>query len=150
VATVSDADELYRALLQSEALKERRRLQYRCERRCLLLDAIDAGPLGVVVHQNRYKLSTEQNLRRSNEDGRRANTYDGANHWRERSYFLEQSALAWPDDEPQPRLSLQCDHVGVLADGTNLTITAQAYRDDWNRGHAEVIVRRDGSRYAVT
>jgi hypothetical protein len=125
-----------------------RRLQYRCTSRCLLLDAIEAGE-SVLLHQKRYKNSDEINLRRSNEAGRARNTFDGDNHWKPRSYWIGQSALAHPEDLPEPRISLQCDHVGVLPDGSELTLRASAFHEDWRAGHAEVRVRSDGSRFSV-
>lgn len=138
---MTTADDLYRALLTSGRLTELRRLTYRCAaRRCLLLDAVET-PLGVVLHQTRHKYSEPENLRRSSEAGRNANTYDGANHWRPRTYFLERSALAYPDDRPTPQLEITCDHVlGYL-------LTAPEYRDDWAERHAEVRVRPDCSRF---
>lgn len=135
MSATTDADELYRALVSSGRLSSLRRLTYRCTTaRCLLLEAVET-PLGVLVHQNRYKLSPGENLARSSEDGRRANTYDGGRHWRERSYWLASSALAYPDDMPPPGLSLTCDHV------LEHMLTAPAFRDDWQAEHAEVKVR---------
>lgn len=144
----TDAEELYRALLSSGRLPTLRRLTYRCAtRRCLLLDAVET-PLGVLVHQDRYKYSEGQNLARSSEDGRRVNTYDGVNHWREHSYWLTSSALAHPS---QPGviggetmgLGFSCDHV------LDVMLTADDFEGDWRAGRVEVRVRPDGSTYAV-
>lgn len=145
-----DAGDLYAALLADPGrLRAMRRMQYRCPSRCLLLDAIELGET-VLLHQKRFKNSEPVNLRRSNEAGRAANTYDGRNHWREQSYFIEQSALAHPEDRPTPRLSLQCDHVGVRPDvGDDLTLMAPDFHADWRAGHAEVRIRPDGTRYAI-
>lgn len=141
--TMTDAGELYRALVASGRLSGLRRLTYRCgPRGCLLLQAVET-PLGVLLHQDRYKYSEGENLARSSEDGRRANTYDGGRHWREQSYWLSTSALAWPDDVPAPRLGVSCDHV------LDHHVTAPEFRDDWQARHAEVRVRPDGSRYVL-
>lgn len=136
-----NAEDLYRALLTSGRLPGLRRLTYRCTAaRCLLLEAVET-PLGVVVHQTRYKYSEAENLARSSESGRAANTYDGRNHWRERTYYLKQSALSWPDDPGGQELT--CDHVlGHL-------LTAADFQRDWRAGHATVRLRPDGSRYSV-
>ena len=96
-----------------------------------------------MLHQTRYKYSDEQNERRSSASGRERNTYDGATHWRERTYYLEQSALAHPDDRPTPQLGVTCDHV------LQYLVTAPEFRDDWQARHAEIRVRPDGSRYAL-
>lgn len=145
---MTDAAELYQALLVSGRIPGLRQLTYRCDRhRCLLLDAIET-PLGVVLHQLRFKQSEAVNLDRSNEAGRAKNTYDGANHWRPRTYFLNQSALKF-DTDPHAMLGIQCDHVGVLPDGGTLSLTGPEFANDWNARHAEVRIRRDGSRYAV-
>jgi hypothetical protein len=147
-----DPEPLYVALIGDPArLGKLRRLQYRCdtERRCLLLDAVATGDT-ILLHQKRFKNSDAVNKRRSNEAGRARNTFDGDRHWLPRSYFIGQSALAHPDDRPTPRLSLQCDHVGVLPGGDDLTLSALDFHDDWDAGRAEVRVRADGTRYAVT
>lgn len=144
------ADDLYRTLLSSPQLKDRRRLTYRCatSNRCLLLDAIDAGPLGVVIHQKRYKYSHEVNVQRSNEAGRAKNTSDGENHWSPRTYYSDQSTLSHPE-EPHYSLSVQCDDVGVLKDGSPVTLLAADFHADWEAGHAVVLVAKDGSRRPV-
>jgi hypothetical protein len=141
---MTDAADLYRALLVSGRLSGLRRLTYRCDRqrqRCLLVDALDT-PLGLVLHHVRYKYSGTENEKRSNASGRGKNTYDGENHWRERTYFAEESALADPDDD-MLRLALTCDHV------LDQLLSAPEFYADWNAGHTEVRVRADGSRYAV-
>lgn len=144
-----EPEALYVALIGDPArLREVRRLTYRCHaERCLLLDALAVGD-AVLLHQKRFKNSDEVNQRRSNEAGRARNTFDGDNHWKPRSYWIGQSALAHPEDRPAPRLSIQCDHVGVV-DGQDLTLLAPEFHADWAAGHAEVRVRSDGGRYAV-
>lgn len=138
-------DELYTALISSGRIADLRRLTYRCaSRRCLLLDVIET-PMGTLLHQKRFKNSHEVNLRRSNEAGRAANTEDGNNHWKPRTYFLDVSALSWPEGAQ----SIQCDHVGVLSDGGDLVLRGADFAADWRAGHVEVSVRPDGSRYAV-
>lgn len=146
-----DPEALYVALMGDPTrLRALRRLTYRCadRKRCLLLDAVAVAET-ILFHQKRFKNSNEVNQRRSNEAGRSKNTFDGDRHWMPRSYFIGQSALAYPDGNPTPRQSLQCDHVGVLADGNDLTLSARDFHTDWRDGHAEVIVRGDGTRYAV-
>ncbi|WP_454778104.1 hypothetical protein [Georgenia muralis] len=131
-------------LLTSGRLRTLRRLTYRCATtdRCLLLEAVDVTPLGVLLHQRRYKYSPAENERRSSEAGRARNTYDGANHWRERSYFIETSALAYPEDRDM-HLGVSCDHV------LDYMLTGAEFVRDWEAGHAEVRVQSDGSRYAI-
>lgn len=140
-------EDFYQALVRSPQVRSLRRLQYRCERRCQLLDAIET-PQGIILHQIRFKQSHEVNQQRSNAAGRRANTVDGANHWKPRTYFIEVSALGIRQD-PGPRLAIQCEHVGVTGDGGEVALLATEFWDDWEAGHAEVRVRRDSSRYAV-
>jgi hypothetical protein len=144
------ADQLYVALLSDgHRVGSLRRLQYRCHSfsRCLLLDAVAVSGT-ILLHQKRFKQSEQVNRQRSSEAGRRANAYDGATHWKPRTFFIDQSALAHPDDIPTPRLPVQCDHVGVLPDGGAVTLSATGFHADWNAGHREVIFRSDGSRYA--
>lgn len=142
------APALYQAMLTSGRLPQQRRLTYRCTaRRCLLLDAVET-PLGTLLHQDRYKYSEAENLRRSSESGRQKNTYDGATHWRERTYWLEQSALAHPSRPDviggeTMRLGVSCDHV------LDAQLTADEFVQHWQAGHAEVRIRPDGSRFAV-
>ena len=139
---------LYRALTAEPGrLKAVRRLQYRCPKRCQLLDAIEV-PGTILLHQKRFKNSDAVNQQRSNEAGRAKNTFDGDRHWLPRTYFIEVSALAHPED-PRMRLSLQCDHVGVLGDGDDLTLSGADFHADWDARRAEVRVRPDGTRYAV-
>lgn len=135
--------ELYRALLVSGRIPQLRRMTYRCSTsaRCLLLDAVET-PMGVLLHQVRYKYSPDENVRRSSEDGRRANTFDGVNHWRDRTYWIEQSALSFPADIGM-RLGVSCDHV------LDVALMASDFHADWSAGHAEVMVRADHSRYAI-
>lgn len=138
---MTDAGELYRALLVSDRLPTLRRLTYRCAgHRCLLLDVVET-PLGIVVHQKRYKLSAARNAERSSGAGRAAHTHDGANHWKARTYFIDTSALAMTAGV-RARLGIQCDHADAL-------LMPSAFQADWQAGHTEVIVRQDGSRYAV-
>lgn len=142
--SLPDATTLYDALrADNTRLGALRRLTYRCPHRCLLLDAVAVAET-VLVHQKRYKYSEDENLARSNDAGRAANTYDGANHWRERTYWIGQSALAHPEDTPAPRLGITCDHV------LDHQLLATDFHADWSAGHADVVIRPDGSRYAVT
>lgn len=136
------AETLYSALLSDgQRLGELRRLQYRCEnRRCQLLDAIAVVDT-ILLHQKRFKYSNDVNARVSNEAGRKANTYDGANHWYPRTYFVGESALAYPEDGPAMRLGIQCDHVGVLQSGEELTLSAEDSHADWDAGYTEMVVR---------
>lgn len=144
-----DAESLYVSLIGDPTrLRGLRRLQYRCSQRCLLLDAIEL-PGTVLLHQKRYKYSADLNEARSSDAGRAKNTFDGANHWRPRTYFIESSALAYPDDRPTPRLGIQCDHVGATATGAEVTLLAPDFQSDWRAGHTDVTVRNDGTRFAV-
>ena len=147
--TTVDPEILYVALIGDPArLRGLRRMQYRCADRCLLLDAV-AVLETILLHQKRYKNSGAVNQRRSNAAGRANNTSDGDNHWKPSTYFIESSALAYPDDTPPLQLGIQCDHIGVLVDGNGLTLSAPDFHADWAAGHAEITVRRDGTRYAV-
>lgn len=148
----TEPDELYRALLTSARLPQMRRLTYRCATpaRCLLLDAVDT-PLGVLLHQRRYKQSRGINEARSSAQGRAKNTSDGDNHWLPRTYWLEQSALSIltePDviGGETGHLAVQCDHVGVRPDGGSLQLSGDEFDADWSVGHAVVLMRPDGSR----
>lgn len=136
-----DPEALYVALISDPArLGTLRRLTYRCPDRCLPLDAI--GIMGtVLLHQKRFKQSDEVNRRRSSAAGRAKNTYDGENHWHVRHFWLERSALAHPED-PGSRLGIQCDHVGVLPDGSEVTLFAREFQEGWAAGHAIPTPRR--------
>lgn len=151
--TSPDPEVLYIALVNdSKRRAALHQLTYRCahDDRCLLLDALEIpGPERVLLHQKRFKNSDEVNRRRSSEAGRRANTVDGDRHWKPRTYYIGQSALDYPDDRPTPRLSVQCDHVGVLPDGSDCTLLATDFHADWQAGHSEVRMRADGTRFAV-
>ena len=152
-----DAESLYVALISNPGrLSQLRRLTYRCAKhRCLLLDVVET-PLGVVLHQKRFKQSAEVNEGRSNEAGRAKNTFDGDNHWKPRTYWLNESALSLSDD-PRSNQPLNCDHVGPRPGGLrdselgvqDVVLRAQDFAADWSARHAEVRVQRDGSRYAV-
>lgn len=144
----TDPAELYRALLVSDRLPTLRRLTYRCATpaRCLLLDAVET-PLGVVLHQRRFKQSHQVNQARSNASGRAKNTTDGDNHWRPRTYWLTSSALSILTDPEviggeTGRLSIQCDHVGV----PDVLLSGDEFAADWATRHTVVLIRPDGSR----
>lgn len=147
-----DAETLYRVLgNDTSRLRGVRRLRYWCAMRdrCLLLDAIDVRGQ-ILLHQKRFKQSTEVNLRRSSEAGRAANTSDGENHWKPRSYWISESALSYPADSPgSVGLAIQCDHVGVLPDGGEIILTPADFAHDWTSGHTEVRVRSDGTRFPI-
>lgn len=144
-----DPEAIYAALISDPGrLRGLRRLQYRCTNRCLLLEAIEVGDT-VLLHQKRFKNSNTVNLRRSSASGREANTYDGHNHWKPRTYWIEQSALAHPDAYPMMRMDVQCDHVGVLANGDGVTLPTPDFHSHWQAGLAEVRIRPDGSLYVV-
>lgn len=145
-----EPEALYVALVSdARRLGSLRRLQYRCtsKDRCLLLDAVAVGE-SVLMHQKRFKQSDVVNQRRSNDEGRAKNTFDGDNHWMPRTFWIGRSALNHPEDE-RSRLAIQCDHVGVLPNGGEIALTAREFHDDWREQHAEIRVRADGSRYAV-
>lgn len=138
-----DPETLYAALLSDgDRLRTLRRLQYRGQGcRCLLLDAIEVPePERVLLHQLRYKHGPERNSERSSAEGRAANTYDGDNHWKPRTFYIGTSALDLTDAEGAT-LNVLCDHVDV-------NMKPSEFRADWSAGHADVTVRPDGSRYA--
>jgi len=121
----AEAERLYPLLVRQAARLKLRRLTFRCAgRRCLLLDAIET-PAGIIVHQKRHKVSPPRNEAASNEAGRRANTFDGVNHWRPRTYHLGASALA--HDDPGASLTIQCDH-------TVYRLTYAAFWAAWTGG----------------
>jgi hypothetical protein len=124
-------------------------MQYRCSaHRCLLLDAIAIMDT-ILLHQQRYKHSESVNQCRSNAAGRTRNTFGEGTHWKPRSYFIGNSALAHPDDIPPQQLAIQCDHVGVTPNGAIATLLATDFHSDWQAGHTEIAMRRNGTRYAV-
>lgn len=144
-----DPAELYRALLVSDRLPHLRRLTYRCATpaRCLLLDVVET-PLGILLHQRRFKQSDAINRARSNESGRASNTTDGDRHWKPRTYWLAQSALRFRTDPDviggeAGLQDVHCDHVGGEA---AVLLTADEFATDWEAAHAVVLVRPDGSR----
>ncbi len=141
----TEPDDLYRALLTSGRLPQMRRLTYRCATpaRCLLLDAVET-PMGILLHQRRFKQSHEVNARRSSPGGREANTTDGDRHWMPRTYWIGQSALNWPEDAGGQDLT--CDHVGVTDNGGSVLLRSSAFHSDWDARHAVVLIRPDGSR----
>jgi len=149
VSSTLDPESIYVALIGDPArMRNLRRIRYWCSDRCLLLDAVAVVDT-ILIHQKRYKHSDVVNQRRSSPAGRAKNTTDGDNHWKPSTYFIETSALNYPNDRPTPRLGVQCDHVGVTADGSVLTLSAPDFHADWQEGHSEIIMRRDGTRYAV-
>jgi hypothetical protein len=144
-----DPEALYISLVGDPSrLRKLRRLQYRCPERCLMLDAI-ALPNTVLLHQKRYKYSASVNEARSSSAGRSKNTFDGHDHWKPTTYFIESSALANPNASPVPRLGIQCDHVAVTPAGEEVVLLASDFHHDWDAGHTDVRVRRDGTRFAV-
>lgn len=151
--TETMAERIYRAAVNAPGSIPHR-LQYRCsEHRCLLLDVIPLPDGNAVLHQARFKQSPDVNARRSNEAGRRANTYDGDRHWHSRTYLLTQSALSLNGPtvavgeglssgaKVEPNQPLWCDHV------LEYCLSSSDFRDDLAAGHAEVRVRPNGSRF---
>ena len=47
-------------------------------------------------------------------------------------------------------MAIQCDHVGVLLDGNEVTLRPSDFWTDWTAGHTEVRVRADGTRFVLT
>ena len=139
-----DPEVLYVAMIGDPSrLRALRRLRYWCaNERCLLLDAIEVADT-IVLHQKRYKYSPAENADRSSESGRRANTYDGENHWKEHSYFIGTSALAHPEDDGLQYLGLHCDHIAEYA------LQPSEFDADLRDGHTEVRLRADGTRFVV-
>lgn len=126
------ASNIYAALKSTGSLSRHRLMVFRCERRCALLDIIET-PDGTMIGFPRYKTSPASTEEASNEDGRRANTEDGWRRWKERAAFAENVS--------NPPLS--CDHMH------NVPVSDESISAHLSSGHAEVIVRRDGTRYAV-
>lgn len=90
----------YRLLKEHGKLKSVLFYEARCStKRCLLLHAFQT-PSGPAFYIPRYKLSPEVNARESSADGRRVNTEDGNNRWKEHAGLM-QFAL---------NFSLNCDH----------------------------------------
>lgn len=138
-----DPETLYTALIsEPDRLAALRRMQYRCPSRCLLLDALALPDGDILLHQKRYKYSDGINRERSSEEGRAKNTFDGDRHWKPPgSYYIGSSALNLTDAEGAT-LGIQCDHVLVQ-------LKPSEFRSDWDKGHAEVRIRADGTRYAL-
>ena len=127
------ASSIYDALLTQGEASAHRVTVYRCEmRRCTLLDLIDT-PEGMIVGFPRYKTSVQQTEQTSSESGRRANTEDGYRRWKRHAAFVEHVS--------NPPLS--CD------DLHNVPLSDEAIRADLEARHSEVLVRKDGTRYAV-
>lgn len=138
-------EDLYTALTSPSRATKHRRMTYRCaSHQCLLLDAIDAGPLGIVLHQSQYKYSETVNLAQSSAEGRAKNTVDGNRKWKARTYDIEQSALAKKfAGEQQMLLALSCDHV------LSYQLTNNEFWSDWDSSQKTIRVRTDSSRYTV-
>ncbi|MGP5599923.1 hypothetical protein ACTXPG_14195 [Glutamicibacter arilaitensis] len=138
-----DAHDLYLAATTAKTAKKPRRLTYRCEsHHCMLLDVVDAGPLGVVLHIPQYKYSNKANDERSSESGRKANTVDGDRRWKAHTFYLEQSALTWEDDMIAGQ-SLSCNHV------LDYTLNGKEFQDDLGSSKELVRIRTNHTRYAV-
>lgn len=97
--------------------------EYRCAGHGCLLFHVWRSPAGVMFYRPPYKLSDARNETESSAEGRKANTYDGENHWRPNAGSLE-VARGW-DGHAMP---LQCDHVQlnvetarILEDADNAT-----------------------------
>lgn len=140
-----NTEDLYIALTSPSRAGKHRRMTYRCaSHQCLLLDAIDAGQLGIIMHQGQYKYSDSENQSRSNANGRARNTIDGNRKWKSRTYEIEQSALAREfSDEDRMTLSVSCDHV------LSYEISNEEYWSDWESGQKTIRIRADFSRYTV-
>jgi len=138
-----NAHDLYLAATNAKTAKKPRRLTYRCEsHQCMLLDVVDAGPLGIVLHIPQYKYSDTANRERSSESGRKANTVDGDRRWKSHTFYLEQSALSWEGDEIAGQ-SVACNHV------LDYTISPDQLQSDLASSTSTIRVRPNMSRYAV-
>ena len=126
------ATQLYIALTTTGRLHEFLRLTYRCPNRCALLHLVDT-PDGLLVGFPRFKTSPTETERTSNESGRAKNTEDGHRRWRQHAAYIETVS----------RPPLSCD------DLHNVPLEDDALTADLDAGHTEVIVRPDGTRYAV-
>lgn len=103
------AETTYQAFIDSpNRQRSQHAVAYRCRvRGCLLADVVSTAA-GVVIHQPAYKLSAARNAATSSADGRRANTFDGKNHWKPRTFFADMAG----------DLRVECDHVSVLLEMT--------------------------------
>ena len=145
-AETLDTEALYIALTHKNRATQHRRLTYRCtSHKCLLLDVIDAGPLGIIVHRPRYKYSDTVNQKQSSDAGRKANTIDGNRRWKAHTFNIAQSGLAASliDTDDIGDMSLSCDHV------LNHMLTAKKFWDDWEKGATNVRISPNNLRYAV-
>lgn len=127
---------LYCMLLETGELRSIRVrcLTYRCAQgRCAVLDVFEVPGEGLAVGFPRYKTSPQPSDRASNESGRAKNTEDGWRRWRRWAIFAD--SISSPP--------LLCDHL------REVWLAGDAMVADWDAGHTEVRVRRDGSRYAV-
>lgn len=99
----------YGAMKASGRLKSYRLIEYRCAAgRCLLLDVVNLPePVGLVLHQPRFKQSPALNEQMSSASGRAKHTEDGDRRWRART--VPRSAAL--------NVALTCDHVqGLVLD----------------------------------
>lgn len=131
-AQQSDRDErkrageaAYKALKTQGKLASHRLIAYRCSRRCLLIDVVQfPEPVGVIVHQPRYRLSPELNAASSSESGRAKNTEDGDRRWREQ-FMVPETML---------NVTATCDHLAQIA------VSKERMQRDVDAGLREVIV----------
>lgn len=119
------AEAAYGALRGQGKLGSHRVLTYRCARRCLLLDVLRfPEPVGIIVHQPRYKLSPTRNAESSSESGREKNTEDGDRRWRSRFYGVDELLNA----------ALTCDHL------SHVVISRERIESDATSSRREVLI----------
>lgn len=129
------ASTLYEALVSSGKLHAAptRTLTYRCDdERCTLLDVITTTSSEIIIGFPRYKTSPGHTEATSNDSGRKKNTEDGYRRWKRHAAFGDQVS----------RPMVSCDHI------RGVTLEDDDVQADRTQGHAEVIVRANGSRYA--
>lgn len=142
-----DAETVYNALIGSPSrLRGLRRMQYRCESRCLLLDAVAVSGT-ILLHQRRYKTSVARYP-----GSRPGSTTFDSRHYRPRTawstgdraifYVPFVAGPQLPEPMPPRVADLHCDHADPQ-------LTWRDFNADWDSGHAEITVRANGSRYAV-
>jgi len=128
-----EASEIYAALRSTGRMASVSPLTYRCQSRCALLDVITTPAGDVIVGFPRFKTSPGMTTATSSASGRERNTEDGWGKWKARAAYRMNVS----------RPSLSCDHLHqVVLEDEGLDCDVRA-------GHAEVIVRRDGTRYVV-
>jgi hypothetical protein len=101
--------EIARVLYEThpERAKQAMVLEERAKRCGCLLLAVWQSPAGLWFYHPAYRLAPALNASESSEDGRRANTTDGVNHWRAYAGFFD-DMRSWAEQDAH--LDLVCAH----------------------------------------